>query len=214
MLWRTLERCPLVAILRGIQPDEAVPVGQALVDSGIAAVQVPLGAPNWLESIAALVETIGDVALVGAGVVTSADHVRAVSGVGGRLISSPHTDAVVVRTAVAAGMVTTPGFSTPSEAFTALRNGADGLEIFPAQASSPAALAAIRKVLPEVPILPVGGITPDQFESWWTAGASGFSIGGWLYTPGVPVSQVRERAAMAVAEISRLHRPESPDVLH
>ncbi len=203
----------MVAILRGVQPDESVGIGQALVEAGITAVQVPLGSPNWLESLAALVETIGDVALVGAGAVTSADDVRAVAGVGGRLISSPHTDAVVIRTAVAAGMITVPGFQTPSEAFTALRNGADGLELFPAQASSPAVLRALRKVLPEVPLLPVGGITADSFVPWWEAGASGFSLGEAIYRRGNTRDQVFERASAAVTAVRRLHQP-GIEVLH
>lgn len=194
-----LDGCPLVAILRGITPDEAAPVGRALIDAGIRVVEVPLDAPRALASIAALVEAVGDRALVGAGAVFTPSQVDGVAAAGARLIASPHTDPPLIERARALELHCTPGFQTPSEAFAALHAGADALRLFPAKAIEPVALKAMMAVLPEgTRVLPVGGITPDVMGHWWSAGARGFGLGGMLYRPGRSPKQVAERARACV----------------
>ncbi|MFI4928397.1 MAG: 2-dehydro-3-deoxy-6-phosphogalactonate aldolase [Burkholderiales bacterium] len=175
---------PLVAILRGMAPHEADAVGDLLVRSGYALLEVPLNSPDPLASIASLARRHPD-ALVGAGTVRSADEVKAVHAAGGRLIVSPHFDARVVQAAAALGLVCLPGVATPSEAFAALEAGATGLKLFPAEMIPPAAVKALRAVLaPQVLLLPVGGITPSGMAAYRAAGANGFGIGSALYQPG------------------------------
>jgi 2-dehydro-3-deoxyphosphogalactonate aldolase len=195
MIDRYLDRLPLVAILRGITPDDAVAIGAALFDVGFAIVEVPLNSPNPLESIRRLVEAFGDRMLIGAGTVTSAAQVEEVTRAGGRLIVSPHVDVAVVRAAKAAGLACIPGVATPSEGFTALANGADALKLFPAELLTPASLRALRSVFPvDTRFLPVGGITPDAMSPYVAVGAAGFGLGSALYRPGDSVGVVRERA--------------------
>lgn len=197
-----LDRCPLVAILRGVGPDEALEVGAALVDAGFTLIEVPLNSPDPLVSIARLAETYGDSALVGAGTVLDTDGVAAVAEAGGRMIVSPNTDTSVIAETTRRGLVSLPGFATPSEAFAALDAGADALKLFPAEGLPPAVLKAMRAVLPpDVPVLPVGGIGVDNMAAYRAAGASGFGLGSSLYKPGKTAPEVGRDAAAMVAAV-------------
>ena len=190
-----MERLPLVAILRGIGPDEAVAVGEALVDVGFGIVEVPLNSPSPLDSITRLAAALGDRALVGAGTVLTPEAVGRVADAGGRLIVMPHADTAVVRAAKDAGLLAVPGFATPTEAFAALDAGADALKLFPAEAAPPAVLKAMLAVLPAgIPVLPVGGIRPETMAGYWQAGARGFGLGSALYKPGDAPATVRQKA--------------------
>ena len=180
-----LQRCDLVAILRGVTPEEVVPIGEALAEAGIAVLEVPLNSPRPIESIRRLAARFGDQLLVGAGTVMSAAQVATVADAGGRLVVLPHASEAVVRAAKARGMVAVPGFFTPTEAFAMLAAGADGLKLFPAEAASPAVLKAMRAVLPpNTLVLPVGGIDVGNIPAWRAAGAAGFGIGSSIYKPG------------------------------
>lgn len=178
-------RCPLVAILRGIRPDEVATVGATLVDAGFTVIEVPLNSPDPLASIARLARALEGRAIVGAGTVLDPADVAGIAEAGGALVVSPNTDKRVIAATVSHGLASMPGFATPGEAFAALRAGADALKLFPAEGASPAALRAMRAVLPpDTRILPVGGITLDTLDSWFQAGASGFGLGSALYVPG------------------------------
>ena len=180
-----LQRCDLVAILRGVTPEEVVPIGEALAEAGIAVLEVPLNSPRPIESIRRLAARFGDQLLVGAGTVMSAAQVATVADAGGKLVVLPHASEAVVRAAKARGMVAVPGFFTPTEAFAMLAAGADGLKLFPAEAASPAVLKAMRAVLPpNTVVLPVGGIDAGNIPAWRAAGAAGFGIGSSIYKPG------------------------------
>ncbi|MBI0435027.1 2-dehydro-3-deoxy-6-phosphogalactonate aldolase [Roseomonas sp. KE0001] len=197
-----LERLPLIAILRGLRPEEAVPVGEALVRAGFAIIEVPLNSPRPLESIRRLQEAFGDRALIGAGTVTSPTAVAEVAAAGGRLIVMPHGDPAVVRAAKQAGLFCAPGVATPTEGFAALANGADALKLFPAEALGPAVLKAWRSVFPaRTAFLPVGGITPEGMAPFLEAGAAGFGLGSALYRPGDAPEQVAARAVAFVAAL-------------
>ncbi|MGV0958348.1 MAG: 2-dehydro-3-deoxy-6-phosphogalactonate aldolase [Limnohabitans sp.] len=201
---RALQQLPLVAILRGLTPQEAPAIGQALVDSGFTLIEVPLNSPSPLDSIAALA-TQHPEHLIGAGTVLSAAQVREVHAAGGRIVISPHFNAAVVHEAVRLGLACVPGVATPSEAFAALAAGAHALKLFPAELITPTVLKAMRAVLPaDVPLLPVGGITPDNMGPYLSAGANGFGLGSALYKPGQAASQVRERAQHFVQSLSAL----------
>lgn len=194
-----LAACPLVAILRGLRPEEALPVGEALTDSGFKLVEVPLNSPEPLLSIAALASRFPG-ALVGAGTVLEPEQVRAVHAAGGRLIVSPNFDPEVVRESMRLEMVCLPGVLTATEAFAALDAGATGLKLFPAEMIPPAAVKALRAVLPaEALLLPVGGISTMNLQSYRAAGASGFGIGSALYQPGMSAAEVRGKAHDFVA---------------
>jgi len=196
---RALEQLPLVAILRGLRPDEAEAVGDALAGAGWRLLEVPLNSPDPLRSIGLLARRFPD-AVVGAGTVRTADQVRQVHDAGGRLVVSPHFDARVVDAAARLGMVTLPGVMTPSEAFAALDAGASGLKLFPAEMIPPAAVKALRAVLaPEVLLLPVGGIAPATMAGYRAAGANGFGIGSAVYKPGMDAAGVGT-AARAFAD--------------
>lgn len=191
---RALQQLPLVAILRGLTPEEAPAIGQALVDSGFALIEVPLNSPRPLESIAALAAQHPD-HLIGAGTVLSAAQVREVHAAGGRIIISPHFDPAVVNEAMRLGLACVPGVATPSEAFAALAAGAHALKLFPAELITPTVLKAMRAVLPaDVPLLPVGGITPDNMGGYLNAGANGFGLGSALYKPGQSAQEVSTAA--------------------
>lgn len=193
-----LGRCPLVAILRGLRPDEAVPVGQVLVDAGFRIIEVPLNSPQPLQSIAALSRAFPDV-IIGAGTVLSPGEVGPVQAAGGRLVVAPNFNPEVVREARELGMSCLPGVMTPSEAFAALEAGATGLKLFPAEMIAPAVVKAMRAVLPaQVLLLPVGGITPANFPAYRAAGASGAGIGSALFRPGVSTAELK-RSAQAFA---------------
>ncbi len=197
-----LAACPLVAILRGITPEEAGPVGEALVAAGFTLIEVPLNSPDPFDSIARLAGLLGDRAMVGAGTVLRVADVARVAAAGGRLIVSPNSDPAVIAAAVAAGLIALPGYATPTEAFAALAAGAHGLKLFPADATPPAILKAHRAVLPkDVPVLAVGGITPASLAAWRAAGADGFGLGSNLYRPGKPADAVGRDAAAFVAAL-------------
>jgi 2-dehydro-3-deoxyphosphogalactonate aldolase len=189
---------PLVAILRGLPPTDAVEVGQALVAQGLSIIEVPLNSPQPLTSIEALAAALPD-ALVGAGTVLTPQQVREVHAAGGQLIVSPNFDVDVVQTALRLGLVCLPGVMTPSEAFAALAAGADALKLFPAEIITPAAVKALRAVLPgDALLLPVGGITPASMDAYRAAGASGFGLGSALYRPGMAAADVARQAAVFV----------------
>ena len=205
-----LRRCPLVAILRGVKPVEVVDIALALEEKGFSVVEVPLNSPHPLESIARLAEAVGDRMLVGAGTVIEPDSVDDVVGAGGRLIVMPHADASVVERAKALGALAIPGFATPGEAFAMLRAGADALKLFPAEAAPPAVLKAMRAVLPkDVPVLPVGGITPETMAGYLAVGANGFGLGSALYKPGDTVAQVAEKASAFLSALAAQSSAES-----
>jgi 2-dehydro-3-deoxyphosphogalactonate aldolase len=190
-----LARCPLVAILRGVAPAEVEAIGAALIAAGIVVIEVPLNSPDPMASIAALSARFGERALIGAGTVMSAAQVAEVARAGGRLIVTPHADAAVVRAAKEHGMLASPGFFTPAEAFAMLAAGADALKLFPAEAASPAVLRALLAVLPPgTAVLPVGGMAADTLGPWRAAGAAGFGIGSALYRPGDDAAAVARKA--------------------
>jgi 2-dehydro-3-deoxyphosphogalactonate aldolase len=194
-LQRRMAECPLVAIIRGVTPGEAEGVGAAIYEAGIRIIEVPLNSPDPLRSISALARTLGDRALIGAGTVLTAECVGRVRDAGGRIIVSPSTKTSVIEATVAAGMISSPGFYTPSEAFEALDAGAHALKLFPAEAASPGVVKAIRAVLPkDVPLLVVGGVSPDNMRSYLDAGAQGFGLGSGLYAAGRSPADVAERA--------------------
>ena len=194
-----LQTVPLVAILRGIKPAEALAVGQALLSTGWTLIEVPLNSPQPLESIAAMASAFPQV-LIGAGTVLSVDDVRDVHAAGGQLIVSPNFNPAVVREAVRLGLVCLPGVMTASEAFAALESGATGLKIFPAEMITPAVVKALRAVLPPgTVVMPVGGITTDNMRAYLAAGADGFGIGSALYKPGMPAAVVAEHAMDFIA---------------
>ncbi|MDF3982736.1 2-dehydro-3-deoxy-6-phosphogalactonate aldolase [Luteibacter sp. PPL201] len=197
MAWPTA--LPLVAILRGITPDEAVDHVEALIAEGFDAIEIPLNSPDWRRSIPLAVDAAGDRALVGAGTVLSPDLVDEVADIGGHLLVTPNTDPAVIRQGVKRGMYACIGFATPSEAFVALAAGAQSLKLFPAANLGPGYVKAIRAVLPpDVPLLAVGGVTPDNLGDYLDAGCIGAGLGSDLYKPGQPVSRTRERAAAFV----------------
>jgi 2-dehydro-3-deoxyphosphogalactonate aldolase len=190
-----LARCPLIAILRGITPDEAVPVGEALVEAGVTILEVPLNSPEPVESIRRLARHFADRALVGAGTVMTAAQVGEVAGAGGRLLVTPHADPLLVQVAKTRRMFAAPGFFTPAEAFALLEAGADALKLFPAEAASPAVLKALLAVLPKgTAVVPVGGMAAESIPAWRAAGAAGFGIGSSLYKPGDAAAVVGQRA--------------------
>jgi len=197
-LAQAMAQLPLIAILRGLTPAEAPAVGQALVHSGFALIEVPLNSPDPLHSIAALAQQHPQI-LIGAGTVLNEQQVKEVHAAGGRLIVSPNFNPAVVVQALALGMVALPGVATPSEAFAALDAGAHGLKLFPAEMISPATVKALRAVLPkELALMPVGGITPDNMAPYLAAGANGFGLGSALYAPGRSAAQVAAQATAFV----------------
>jgi 2-dehydro-3-deoxyphosphogalactonate aldolase len=193
-LAQALAQLPLIAILRGLKPAEAPAMGEVLVSSGFAIIEVPLNSPEPLKSIAALTQQFPHT-LIGAGTVLNAQQVNDVHAAGGRLVVAPNFNPAVVAQALALNMVVLPGVATPTEAFAALDAGAHGLKLFPAEMISPATVKALRAVLPKsAALLPVGGITPDNMAVYRAAGATGFGLGSALYVPGRSAAQVKEMA--------------------
>lgn len=191
---------PLVAILRGLKPDEAVPIAHALHDAGFRLIEVPLNSPDPFASIARIRQTLPAEVLVGAGTVLTIEHVWQLRDSGGELAVMPNADTAVIRAAKEAGLIAIPGIATPTEAFAALAAGADALKIFPAELVTPTVLKAIRVVLPKgTRLLPVGGITPDTMTPYLEAGAAGFGLGSALYKPGMTAAEVGTTARAFIA---------------
>jgi len=191
-----LKRWPLVAILRGVRPGEALEVGAALVETGFCIVEVPLNSPEPFASIIRLAKRFGDKVLVGAGTVTDWEQVSKVADAGGRIIVMPHADERIVEAAMRRNLFVVPGFGTATEGFRMIEAGADGIKLFPAEANPPRVLKSLRAVLPKnVPVLPVGGITPANMKDYWEAGADGFGLGSALYKPGDTAAKVAQAAA-------------------
>jgi 2-dehydro-3-deoxyphosphogalactonate aldolase len=203
LLQHYLRQCPLIGIIRGVTPDDAEAIGEALFEGGIRIIEVPLNSPDPLNSIERLARRFGERALIGAGTVIEADQVEQVRQAGGRIIVSPDTNPQIVGAAAAAALVSCPGYFTPSEAFSALRAGATALKLFPAEGATPSVLKAHLAVIPrEVPLLIVGGIKPDNMRPWLEAGATGFGLGGGLYKPGQSAEDTLEKARAYVAGLN------------
>ena len=194
----------IIAILRGITPEETVPACMALVQAGINLIEVPLNSPDPLRSIALAAEALAGQALIGAGTVLSKEQVWAVADAGGKFIVSPDTHVSVIEETVRLDMLSFPGVFTPTEAFQAIRAGATGLKVFPAEAMGPKGIKAMKAVLPpEIAVYAVGGAGPDNFAEYFSAGCAGFGLGTYLYTPGRSVEDIAIRARTAVAAYDR-----------
>jgi 2-dehydro-3-deoxyphosphogalactonate aldolase len=199
-LW--LERCPLVAILRGVQPAEAESICSALERAGISIVEVPLNSPNPHQSISILSRSFGRRMLIGAGTLTEPSQVGGVAAAGGRLIVTPHADTAIVHAAKAAGLFALPGFFNPTEAFALLEAGADAIKLFPAEVLGPPMLKALRAVLPQAAIvIPVGGVGAEQIAPWMAAGALGLGVGTAVYKPGDDARTVEAKAQALMAAV-------------
>lgn len=195
MIRAWLDTLPLVAILRGVRPDEALDVGHALRDAAFRVIEVPMNSPEPLESIRQLSSAFGEHCLIGAGTVLRTEHVAQIAAAGGRLIVMPHADVAVITAAKRAGLYCVPGVATPTEAFAAIHAGADAIKLFPAEQLTPAVLKAWRAVIPrDLAMLPVGGIAPETMAPYIAAGASGFGLGSALYVPGRDTDDIRRRA--------------------
>ena len=199
---RYFSECPLIAIIRGVTPADARDTGEALFEAGIRIIEVPLNSPDPFDSIRIIADEFGDRALVGAGTVLNPENVARVKQAGGRLVVSPNANTSVIEATVAAGLVSSPGYFTPTEAFAAIDAGAHSIKLFPAEAASPAVLKAQKAVLPRgVPLIVVGGVTPQSIADWRAAGADGFGLGGGLYKPGQDVRTSLSKAQAYVAAV-------------
>jgi 2-dehydro-3-deoxyphosphogalactonate aldolase len=204
LLNRYLDECPLIAIIRGVTPKDAEAIGDAIYEGGIRIIEVPLNSPDPLRSIELLASRLGDRALVGAGTVMSIRQVQQVRDAGGGIIVSPDTNVEVIAASADAGLVSSPGYFTPSEAFAAIQAGAHTLKLFPAEGGSPALLKAHLAVLPkDIPVLAVGGIKPDNMRPWRDAGARGFGLGSGLYKPGQSAAETLEKARAYASGVRR-----------
>ncbi|EUB96655.1 2-dehydro-3-deoxy-6-phosphogalactonate aldolase [Rhizobium sp. CF080] len=200
-----LKACNLVAILRGIKPEEAESVGEVLVEAGWRIIEVPLNSPDPLKSIEKLVKRFGDQALIGAGTVLTTAQVADVAATGAKVIISPNANVEVIKASRAAGMVSLPGVATPTEAFAAIEAGATGIKAFPAEAIPPYVIKAWKAVLPKhIPVLAVGGVTPDNMAVYAQAGTAGFGIGSSLYKPGSDLASIGEKAREFIAAMRAL----------
>lgn len=200
-----LEHCPVVAIVRGIRPDEILAHAEALYDAGVRGIEVPMNSPQPIESIRRLSEAWGDRMVTGGGTVLCAAHVDEIADAGGRIIVSPNTSCEVIRRAVELELDAAPGFATPTEAFMALDAGARHLKLFPAVTFGPAHLKQLKAVLPdEAVVWAVGGVGAGDLASWWAAGARAFGLGGELYRPGQSPSETAEKARRVVGALGEL----------
>lgn len=204
--WKTLlAQLPLIAILRGLRPQDAETVIATLIEAGFNTIEVPLNSPEPFKSIEIAARKFGSSVLIGAGTVLNCDDVQRVHDAGGKLIISPNTDQAVIRAAKASGLISVPGASTPSEAFGALAAGADALKAFPAEALPPVVINAWRAVLPEsVWLFPVGGISPDSMAPYLEKGANGFGLGSALFKPGFSTGEIKQRARQFVSAYSSI----------
>jgi 2-dehydro-3-deoxyphosphogalactonate aldolase len=204
-LQKSMAALPLVAILRGLAPDEALAIGAVLVEAGFRIIEVPLNSPQPFQSIEALARRFGDVCIVGAGTVLDPTAVARLEAAGGELVVMPHGDKDVIKAAKAMGLACVPGIATPTEAFAALAAGADALKLFPAEILPPAAVKAMLAVLPKgTALLPVGGIAPESMAAYVAAGAKGFGLGSALFKPGMTAADVGERAAAFIRAFRQL----------
>ncbi len=200
-----LLECPVVAIVRGVRPDEVLDHAAALYEAGVRGIEAPLNSPNPLESVRLLAEAFGARMVVGAGTVLTVNQVEDVAAAGGRLIVSPNTVPQVIARAVALGLDPAPGFATATEAFAAIAAGARHLKLFPAATYGPGHLRQLKAVLPaDVVVWAVGGVGPDNLAEWWTAGARAFGLGGELYRAGQSVAETATKAKQVMAAIRRL----------
>lgn len=191
-----LKRWPLIAILRGVKPGEALEISAVLVETGFCMVEVPLNSPEPFASIIKLSKRFGDNVLIGAGTVTDWEQVPKVADAGGRIIVMPHADERIIEAAKRRNLYVVPGFATATEGFRMIEAGADALKLFPAEGNPPKVLKALRAVLPKgMPVLPVGGIAPGNMKEYWEAGADGFGLGSALYKPGDTAATVAQSAA-------------------
>ena len=199
-----LAEAPVIAIIRGVRPDEVLEVAEALYAGGVRVVEVPLNSPEPLDSIARL-RAVEDRMVQGAGTVLTPEAVDAVASAGGRIIVSPNTDPAVIARTVERGLASFPGFGSASEAFAALKAGATHLKLFPAATYGVGHLAALKAVLPgAAALMPVGGVGPKDMADWWAAGARGFGLGSEIYKPGRPLDEIEQRARAAVAAVRNL----------
>jgi 2-dehydro-3-deoxyphosphogalactonate aldolase len=202
-----ISRCPVIAILRGIRPDEAESIGRALDEAGIAIVEVPLNSPDPFRSIETLARIFGDRMLVGGGTLTDPSQITTLARAGGRLAVTPHAELSIVYAAKQAGLLAVPGFFNPTEAFGLLKAGADGIKLFPAEVVGPAMLKALKAVLPkDAVVIPVGGIGKDSIAPWRKAGANGFGAGSSIYKPGDNASTVKQNAKMLVDAVKSFEK--------
>jgi 2-dehydro-3-deoxyphosphogalactonate aldolase len=198
-----LGRCPLIAIIRGVTPDEAEEIGNAVYEAGIRIVEVPLNSPDPIKSIERLANRFGNEMLVGGGTVFTPASVEDIRLAGGRIVVSPHSRPEVIRATVQVGMVSCPGYFTPTEAFSALDAGATALKLFPAEAATPEVLKAQLAVIPkDIPMIVVGGVKPDNMMRWKAAGATGFGLGGGLYQAGQSAADTLAKARAYVAGLT------------
>jgi 2-dehydro-3-deoxyphosphogalactonate aldolase len=199
-LTAAMAKLPLIAILRGITSAEAEPIGAALVAAGFRLIEVPLNSPDPFRSIEALAKRFGEDAVIGSGTVMTPGDAQRTVDAGGKLVVMPHSNAEVIRAAKAAGAWCFPGVATPTEGFAALAAGADGLKLFPGEALPPSVIKAWKAVFPpSVPLMPVGGVTPERIAEYVAAGAAGVGIGSALYKPGISVTKVEKRAVLFAA---------------
>lgn len=197
-----LAACPIIAILRGVLPDEAVEIGEALYEAGVRAVEVPLNSPDPLESVALLARTFGGAMCVGAGTVLRTAEVDAVHAAGGKLVVAPNTDPAVIARATSRGMTPIPGFGTATEALAAVAAGADYLKLFPASTYGPGHLRALSAILPrDVAVIAVGGVGLADMADWRAAGARAFGIGSELYRPGQSAEETLAKARALVGAL-------------
>jgi 2-dehydro-3-deoxyphosphogalactonate aldolase len=202
-----LKTLPLVAILRGLRPAEALDVGEMLVQAGFRIVEVPLNSPDPFDSIKLLVQALGKRAIVGAGTVLTVADVETLHAIGGQICISPNANPDVIRRAKALGMISFPAFFTPTEAFSAIDAGADAIKLFPAELAGTTGLKAMKAVLPKtVPVFPVGGVTPDNMKDFLDAGAAGFGIGSAVFKPGDTPEIVYKKARAFVEGWDALHK--------